>query len=80
MRSSDALIPAWRLGLSPRDARGSGDHKIVIAGCLTARTAGWSDPETATAILAVVVHWMRERAGDAPTRETLASVIMQMDE
>ncbi len=42
--------------------------------------AGWSDAEIAAALLALVVSEMRAKAGDAATRQTLASAIMQLDD
>lgn len=45
-----------------------------------ADAAGWSQAEVATAILAIVVSWMRHNAGDRATRETLASAIMMLDD
>ena len=42
--------------------------------------AGWSEAEIVTAILALAVSEMRSRAGDKPTRETLAQAIMMLDD
>lgn len=42
--------------------------------------AGWTDAEIVTAILALTISEMRARAGDAPTRNTLAQAIMMLDD
>jgi hypothetical protein len=42
--------------------------------------AGWNQPEIATALLALVVSEMRDKAADRAIRETLASAIMMLNE
>jgi hypothetical protein len=52
----------------------------VIRLTTRASAAGWSEAEVVTALLSLVVSEMRSKAGDRATRETLASVILMLDE